>query len=50
MSTILFTIILIYLGTFIGCNDKLQGDYKSGFFVVAGILTVLFIFFSAILG
>lgn len=37
----LFIIFLIYSCTFVGMNDKMQDNYKSGFFVVVGLLAVV---------
>lgn len=28
----------VYAGTFVGCNERLDGNAKSGFFVAAGIV------------
>lgn len=40
----------VYICTYVGCNEKIDGNIKAGFFVVFGIIAVVIGLFGWLLG
>lgn len=43
-------VFAVYLCTYIGCNEKIDGNIKAGFFVVFGIICAVVFLFGWLLG